>query len=112
MKSSLKVISNNSPAMQNAVDAQLKQIIKQATFGVEGHAKKNAPVDTGNLRNSIQSTVSDNGLRGEVTAHAEYAIYVEMGTVRTPAQPYMMPALRSVLPKLRSSLRAIGMRLR
>jgi HK97 gp10 family phage protein len=102
------VQKNASKQASRVFDAELRRIITSATFAVEGRAKTLAPVDTGNLKNSIQGDVSANGKTGTVTAHAEYAAYVEMGTSRTPAQPYLLPALRAVLPKLRASLRNIG----
>lgn len=57
-------------------------------------AKENSPVDTGNLRRSNmmdKSTPSD----CEVTIYnnADYAAYVEAGTSKMPARPFMQPAL-------------------
>jgi len=61
---------------------------------IEGDAKRRCPVDTGFLRNSIQS--APEGLSGaQVGPHAEYAAYVEYGTVNMTAQPYMRPALEA-----------------
>ena len=76
---------------------------------VEGQAKDLAPVDTGRLRGSIQTSsytgqkTSTQGERdiapptepGEtyVGTPVEYAPYMEYGTVRTPAQAYLRPAL-------------------
>ena len=56
----------------------------------ERDAKILAPVDTGNLRNSITSDIR--GLTAEIGPSAEYAAHVEFGTSRMGPQPYMGPA--------------------
>ena len=44
----------------------------------EGHAKKNTPVDTGRLRNSISQAVEDKS--AYIGTNVEYAPYVELGS--------------------------------
>lgn len=59
---------------------------------VETHAKLLAPVDTGFLRNSI--TVDEvTPQEATIAPHTDYAEFVEFGTSRSAAQPYMRPAL-------------------
>lgn len=59
-------------------------------------ARRDAPVGTGELRDSINVEVTLGAL-GEVVAivHATspHALFVEVGTVNMPAEPYMTPAL-------------------
>lgn len=75
--------------------AESKQIIAATAFQIEGKAKKNAPVDTGALRNSIMAEeVSD--YLWQVGDSVEYGIYQELGTSRMAAQPFLIPALMSV----------------
>ena len=61
-----------------------KKIIKQETFKLQALAKKDAPVDTGKLRQSINvEPFEDDGLTGKVSAGgaiAPYAPYIEFGT--------------------------------
>lgn len=57
---------------------------------IEASAKGQAPVDTGNLRNSIQG--QSGGLEGRVNCGASYGIYQEFGTYKMAAQPFMVPA--------------------
>jgi len=62
---------------------------------IEARAKLKAPVDTGNLQNSIQAKqLGANSWR--IEAAAEYAAYVEYPTVHTGAQPFMRPAIEEV----------------
>ena len=72
-----------------------------AVFGIalfiENRAKHHAPVDTGNLRRSIQTKMmtspSTTPTLGVVTCDAEYGAYQEFGTKFMPAHPFMGPAL-------------------
>ncbi|GIK73808.1 MAG: hypothetical protein BroJett021_27960 [Chloroflexota bacterium] len=74
--------------------AALRQGLAAAAFLVERAAKVKAPVDTGFLRNSIQ-TVSVTDREAVVAVGAEYGIYQEMGTRFMRAQPFMRPALEN-----------------
>lgn len=70
---------------------------------VQAAAKQNASgrpgpnVQTGRLRASIYLKVDEDsrGLFAEVGSDVEYARYVEMGTDRAPAYPYLRPALQA-----------------
>jgi HK97 gp10 family phage protein len=57
-------------------------------------ARRLAPVLTGDLRNSIDvlGVVDGVGRVGAGDARVDYAAYVELGTRRAPAQPYLRPA--------------------
>lgn len=64
--------------------------VRLATLGTERDAKILAPVDTGNLRNSITSDIR--GLSGAVGPSAHYGVHLEYGTDVMAPQPYMGPA--------------------
>lgn len=85
-----------------ATDRQLELSSKR----IERMAKVKAPVDTGVLKNSIFSAKAGN-LTYKVTAPQHYAIYVEKGTRKMRAQPYLKPALDAERPKLISNLRKL-----
>lgn len=74
-------------AFQDATDRALEKIGLTA----EGYAKKLAPVDTGRLRNSISHAVDSND--AYIGTNVEYAAYVELGTRKSRAQPYLIPAV-------------------
>lgn len=68
----------------------------QLGLAVQNEARKLCPVDTGRLRASIQSSGLQRDTRGayvQVGTNVFYAGFVEFGTRRSPAQPYMRPAL-------------------
>ena len=85
-----------------ATDRQLELSSKR----IERMAKVKAPVDTGALKNSIFSAKAGN-LTYKVTAPQHYAIYVEKGTRKMRAQPYLKPALDAERPKVISNLRKL-----
>jgi len=58
-------------------------------------------VDTGNLKNSIQTNrVSQREYR--VNVGAEYGIYLELGTSRMAARPFLTPAVERVAKYMRA----------
>ena len=70
--------------------------VYKAGLKVEGDAKMMAPVDTGALRNSITTSgrTTADGAQASVGTSLEYAPYVELGTSRASAQPYLQPSLQ------------------
>ena len=52
---------------------------------------ENAPVKTGNLKNSHYSRKSSDG--AEMVVGADYAFYVEFGTSRWEGKPFVRPAI-------------------
>lgn len=78
-----------------AITKELEVGMTQACILVQGQAAINAPVDTGLLRGSIVYDVENDGdkIEGIVGTAVEYAPYVEYGTTRQKAQPYLEPAL-------------------
>ena len=69
----------------------MTQASTTAAQAVTADAKSKAPRRTGRLAASIVGEGRRNTAR--VTAGAPYAAYVEFGTARVPARPYMRPAL-------------------
>lgn len=71
-----------------------KDLVRRVTR-VERGAKRICPVDTGRLRSSITHSLEQDsaGLVGVVGTDVEYAPYVELGTSRAGAQPFLRPAL-------------------
>lgn len=62
--------------------ANIKDTLQNCCFIVERDAKKNCPVQTGELRASITSQIIENGdeIQGEVGTPLMYGNYVEYGT--------------------------------
>lgn len=78
------------------VGKDMANVIRKGAADIQRDAKILAPVDTGNLRNSISTTITGDGRTGSMTAEigptASYGIYLELGTSRMAAQPFLFPA--------------------
>lgn len=72
---------------QRAKDRALEIIGGKA----ESYAKELCPVDTGRLRNSITHQQYDENTE-IIGTNVEYAPYLELGTYRMAARPYLRPA--------------------
>lgn len=61
-------------------------------------AKRNAPVDTGELRNSISGNVKKmmSVVTMRIEVGAKHGIHQEFGTVYHGAQPFLRPALKKL----------------
>ncbi len=93
----IQIIFNHLPAVIATVLLNEDKIAKGVATGMEGHAKQYVPVLSGALRNSIHT--EGGGGTFEVIAQSteggaprDYAHFVEYGTSKMNAQPYMMPA--------------------
>ena len=89
------------------VRGKASQVVRKAAADVTAHAKMFAPVDTGNLRQSIITRTVDD-LTSEVISGAEYAIYQEYGTRFQPGTAHMRPALERVEPSFVAAMEQIG----
>lgn len=94
------------PAVTAGMRPKARAAVMLTAANIEGTAKTLAPVDIGNLRSSIQHAPTGD-LAAEVTVGAEYAIYVEMGTTRMGAQPYLLPAVEQQTPAFQAAMRGI-----
>jgi HK97 gp10 family phage protein len=74
-------------------DGALRDLFESADGPVAPHGSHGNP--SGFLRSSIgQQTGRDGeGVYVDVTAEADYALFVELGTSKMAAQPFLRPAL-------------------
>lgn len=84
-------------ALDEAVSSIIPSVAGAVTQGVsliEDDAKSLCPVNSGNLKASITSSVSASAdsVQGIVAAGAPYAVCVEFGTLDRGARPFMQPA--------------------
>ncbi len=57
--------------------------------------------DTGYLANNINLDIDVDGLGASVESRADYSSYLEFGTSKMSARPFMQPALEENRPKIR-----------
>ena len=86
-------IHDNSKEVSDNIKEALLRGLETCGLVAEGYAKKLAPVDTGNLRNSITHDVDDGEPAAYIGTNVEYAPYVCLGTIHMKAQPFLKPAV-------------------
>lgn len=76
------------------IDAQGRAAERTGVWAAE-EARRLAPVDTGELRDSITYEVRRTATTFAIVvlAGANHALYIELGTSRMSAQPYLRPVL-------------------
>ena len=86
-------ITDNSKEIIEDMQQATVRALEKCGLTAEGYAKKLAPVDTGNLRNSITHDVDDGEPAAYIGTNVEYAPYQELGTIHIKAQPFLKPAV-------------------
>ena len=71
---------DNSGAVLSAFHSAVEKALEECGLVAEGYAKKLAPVDTGNLRNSISHKVDPEESAVYIGTNSSYAAYQEFGT--------------------------------
>ena len=90
MANGISMIKSNVDEYLKAVDAAKQRGLEAVGLTAERYAKTLCPVDTGRLRNSISHAVE--GDSAYIGTNVEYAVYVEKGTRKMQAYPYLKPA--------------------
>ena len=103
----VRVVSNRLPAISAQIRPLVTDEVKRATLDIEARAKARTPVLTGTLRRSIASVFENGGLTGRVGPSVFYSRFVEFGTKRMAARPYMRPAAEAVLPKFAEAIKRV-----
>ncbi|MEM3737551.1 MAG: HK97 gp10 family phage protein [Candidatus Bathyarchaeia archaeon] len=86
---------------------ELQALLHQSAERVVGNAKALAPVRTGHLMDSIR-ILGEGDLEVTVGSEVEYAGYVEYGTSRMPARPYLRSAIALERENLVKALQALA----
>lgn len=81
---------NKFPDIIRKMPVAAEQIVGETVTEIKDYAVAVVPVATGALRDSIEDEVD--GSEGAVYTAQAYSHFVEYGTVKMPAQPYMTPA--------------------
>lgn len=94
----VQVTSNKDEALE-AAEAAIARALERIGLRAERMAKTYCPVDTGRLRSSISHTTTDDS--AIIGTNVEYAPYVELGTSKRKAKPYLAPAIQNHLDEYR-----------
>lgn len=90
---SAKIDKNNTDEIKVMADAAMQKALEIIGLLAEGYAIKKAPYKTNRLRASITHGVSAEEKCAFIGTNVEYAPYVEYGTVKMKARPYLKPAV-------------------
>ena len=97
----------NLPAFQRSIKKLVSDIqeniedtMKAGAGDLARAASGRVPVNTGALKKSIVVREEGGKLSYVISATAPHARFVEFGTRKTPARPFMVPAAEEVFPAL------------
>lgn len=89
---------------ENVTMSDVKRVVQLNGAELQAKAQANAPVDTGALKRSIGLELSDGGMTATVEPTMEYAAYVELGTRKMKAQPYLKPAFDDQMQQFKKDM--------
>nr|DAL91240.1 MAG TPA: putative tail component [Caudoviricetes sp.] len=92
MAGDVTVKQDNTEQVIDGIDSAIGVALEKIGLLAENYAAKKCPVDTGNLRASITHEVDAGDNAVYIGTNVEYAPYVELGTSRQKAQPFLRPA--------------------
>lgn len=98
------IVFNRIPQLIAAVEANSRSAPKRVADRIAATARTLVPVDTGALRASIESVSVEAGKEADVIVGKEYGIYVELGTYKMAAQPFLYPAVQQHADELAAEL--------
>lgn len=98
-------------AAPEAVENRAADVVAKSSFAVAQRARSLASVRTGRLKRAILSL--SNGLRGRVgfSEKVPYWKFVEYGTVKMSARPFIRPSVEAESESFVQGMRAIGPKL-
>ena len=94
-------------ALRSGMDKAVLIVENQAKLNVTQSPPKHPQVDTGRLRASITSQVVQTGdnIEGQIGTQVFYGAYLEHGTSRMQAYPWLFPAVESSKAKIIDALK-------
>lgn len=99
---SLVVNYNRFGPAASRMRSELPAVVGRTAIDIETRAKGYAAVDTGEMRAGINSVHS--GLSATVNAPVEHSLYVEYGTSKMAAQPFIRPAAEAGGPVFQAAV--------
>jgi len=93
------------PGMISKAERYADEVIRKGAHDVLGRSQSAVPVRTGNLKTS--GHVETGHLSATIAYSADYAEYVELGTRRMGARPFLRPAFEQVAPQIIRALHPV-----
>ena len=97
------------PEIAATLDARIIAAMRTAVEAVEMDAKARVPVASGELRDAIHIETEDRNSVSVVAGddNVFYGHFVEHGTSRVPARPFLVPALEAKREEILASVNAV-----
>jgi HK97 gp10 family phage protein len=92
------------------LESQFEAVIQIAARNIESRSKQLVPIDTGATMNSIEAR-PEGKMEWRIGPTTEYAPFLEFGTERMPARPYMIPSGEHERPRVRKAVAELTKRL-
>ena len=118
----VEAFSANCNRIMQTMSIQVADAVNAVGMDAQATAKRKAPVLTGNLRRNItfvpakisRAFLSNRvkQITSEVWSNAPYSRYVEFGTHKMKAQPFMRPAQLKAAAMLRGRMQQLAMEIR
>lgn len=88
---------------------QIMDLVRDTAKEIAANTQKAAPEDSGDLKKNIKTLLRDlaDELSGFVVADKFYAKFIELGTQKARAHPFMLPAYESAVADFLIKLRRI-----
>lgn len=105
MAGGVSVNQDNTKRVIDGIESAIGVALEEIGLLAENYAAKKCPVDTDKLRSSITHEVDAGDKAVYIGTNVEYAPYVELGTSRQKAQPFLRPAASKHVAKYRKVLK-------
>lgn len=92
---------------KNLIEELSKNAVRSSEGGVFAGGYSGEERSIGGIKNSAGCEVFDGGLSIEIGTTADYSEYVEYGTTRMPAEPFMKPTAENAGAKFIMELRKV-----
>lgn len=106
--SQLDALSVDLGRASGRIKRKAGQAIAKTAHDVARIAKTKVPVDTGATRESITASINRDALSATIGPTTYYAPFLEYGTSRMTARPFMHPALEAVKPGYVAAMQRIA----
>ena len=100
------VFKDNSAQVKALYEQKAREALERIGLVWLNNVVGGVPVDTGRLRASMKYEVDFANRRVIVGSDVFYAIFVELGTVKMRAQPYLGPSIMNHVADYESAVRA------
>lgn len=104
-----KVTADTLRKLGPATRQKLAEHLSKVGTKVKRRAQQLAPVDTGELRRNLRKRTNSRRLSVRIQGEARYSSFVEFGTEKMDAEPYLGPAVEEFRDELVDGVELVTM---